>query len=121
VKVRGRHVTGVLLSLVEVEQVDEVPEPVLFRRRGGPASGLDGVRADERQVLELHLQLALAHVVRNQGWQRVNRILIAIRTLEVRELDQADRRIGAAEHLPTLRNSGKQAAGEHYSGHFPAR
>src|SRR5579871_4909228 len=47
VQVRLGDVTGVLLALVEVREVDEIPELVLLRSGRRGASGSDRVGADE--------------------------------------------------------------------------
>ena len=103
------HPAGVLVALVPVEQVEEVPEPVLQPGRVRRAQRGLGLGADERDPEEDELHLPGAHVFLEERRQRVQRELAAEGALRVGELDQRHRRGRPAEDVQLLRDAAKSS------------
>ena len=92
-------------SLVEVEQLHVVEQPILLgggKRAGSPALG---VGPDERDRTRLDLHLAGADVAREELRHRLRLELLAERALEIDVLDHRHRRVRRSEHVAVLRNA----------------
>ena len=103
--------SGVLRTLVPVEEVEDVPEAVLQSRGDHRAQAGHGIGADERHSAELELDLPGTDVLADDGRQHVDRIRRAVGALHVGELGQRHRRARLPEHVARLWDAAEEGGG----------
>lgn len=99
-----RHIAAVLRSLVSVDEVGELPQPVLETGGGRHPRRPLGVGADEGEVPEHQPQLAAPDVALDERGEHCLRVLAAEGALEVGELGEGYGRVRVAQGNAVLRN-----------------
>ena len=91
--------------MVLVEEPDDLPELVLEAGGDRDLQCLEGVGPEEREAAEVDLEAPWADVLVHDRRERVVRVLLADRALQVLELQHPHRCGGIAEDRPLLRDA----------------